>query len=171
MERNPADSLSAPTNYTSRTPRNHQRSIRGLRSRHSPQKRRNRTPFRDCGSFMGRHHIERVPSLRPNDIVGMVFIDANQENHFYYRQEPMPEFGVYQAPWQKAIDKDLNFLEAAGPERDQKLCPEDWVAHGRDRDLPSHKAASKAEFHGWQEMLLFLLQRNSLRNSLWRSSY
>lgn len=89
--------------------------------------------------------------LRPNDIVGMVFVDANQENHFYYRQEPMPELGVYQAPWQKAINKDLNFLEAAGLAKDQKLCAADWAAQGRERDLPSHEAASKAEYRGWQK--------------------
>jgi hypothetical protein len=63
----------------------------------------------------------------------------------------MPDFGVYQAPWQKVIDKDLNFLEAASLESDQKLSPEDWAAHGRDRDRPSHEAASKAEFRGWQK--------------------
>jgi hypothetical protein len=100
---------------------------------------------------MERYHTARIPSPTPNNIVGMVFVDANQENHFYHRHEPMPEFGVYQAPWQKAIDKDLNFLEAASLERDRKLSPEDWTAHGRDRDRPSHEAASRAEFRGWQK--------------------
>jgi pimeloyl-ACP methyl ester carboxylesterase len=89
--------------------------------------------------------------LRPDDIAGIVFVDANQENHFYYRQEPMPELGVFRAPWQKAIDKDVNFLEASGLQRDQKLSAEDWAGHARERDLPAHEAASGAEFRGWQK--------------------
>ncbi|KAN0114564.1 alpha/beta-hydrolase [Hyaloscypha variabilis] len=88
--------------------------------------------------------------LRPKDIVGIVFVDANQENHFYYRLQPRSEDGVYWAPWHLAIDKDVDFLEEVGLAREQKLGDELWAGVLSDRAMPAHEAASKAEFRGWQ---------------------
>ncbi|KAE9379584.1 alpha/beta-hydrolase [Stipitochalara longipes BDJ] len=61
-------------------------------------------PFVIVAHSWGGLTSQKFLHLRPNDIVGIVFVDANQENHFYYRQEPMPELGVYQALWQKSIE-------------------------------------------------------------------
>ena len=98
------------------------------------------------GGLTSREFLHR----RPNDIVGMIFVDANQENHFYWRKQPRADSGVYQAPWHLAMEKDVDSLDAIGLSREQKLGDEGWAAVLKDRSLPSHEAASKAEFRGWQ---------------------
>lgn len=47
--------------------------------------------------------------LHPDDVAGILFVDANQENHFYYRR-PHEGVGVYYEPWHKAVDKDVSYL-------------------------------------------------------------
>ena len=88
--------------------------------------------------------------LRPNDVAGIIFVDANQEKHFYYRQEPLPEIGVYFAPFQLAIHEGTDYVkDILG--RDQKLPAAEWERVNSDRAIPLHEATSAAEFRAWKD--------------------
>jgi len=81
----------------------------------------------------------------------MVFVDTNQEKHWHYRQDPMPEIGVYRAPYEDAIDEGLDYLEDGGLRKDTKLPIEEWKNLNADRARPNHEIASAAEYKAWQK--------------------
>ena len=88
--------------------------------------------------------------LRPKDVVGIIFVDANQENHFYYRKEPLPEVGVHSDPYEEVISGKLDYLEYGGLAREQKLSKEEWAQELAERATERHCATIVAEFKSWK---------------------
>lgn len=75
--------------------------------------------------------------LRPDDIVGMVFVDANTENHFYWSQEP--------APYVEAITDGVDYWTATGLATEHKLSSEEWDAEVKGMTDPRRQATEAAE--------------------------
>jgi len=80
--------------------------------------------------------------LRPKDIVGMVFVDANQEKTF--------DGGNWASPYVKAVNGSCDYLEVTGLSSDHKLSKEEWVAVVEGKKKPGHQATEAAEMKGYK---------------------
>jgi len=80
--------------------------------------------------------------LRPEDVVGMVFVDANTEKTF--------DGGSWPLPYISAVIGDTDWNDNTGLTAAQKLSKEEWEAVARTQQDPRHQVTEAAESRGWQ---------------------
>jgi len=81
--------------------------------------------------------------LRPNNVVGMVFVDANTEKTF--------DGGNWPLPFITAVTKDQDWLETTGLAEAQKLSSEEWATVMETQQDSKHQRAEAAESKGHQQ--------------------
>jgi pimeloyl-ACP methyl ester carboxylesterase len=81
--------------------------------------------------------------LRPNDVVGMVFVDANTEKTF--------DGGNWPLSFISAVTKDHDWLETTGLAAAQKLSNDEWAAVTQTQQDPRHQTTEAAESRGYQQ--------------------
>jgi pimeloyl-ACP methyl ester carboxylesterase len=80
--------------------------------------------------------------LRPKDVVGMVFVDANTEKTF--------DGGNWPLPYISAVIGETDWNEATGLTAAQKLSKEEWAAVMKTQQDPRHQLTEAAESRGYQ---------------------
>lgn len=80
--------------------------------------------------------------LRPNDIVGVVFVDANTEKSF--------DGGNWPLPCVTAVTEGLSWSKETGLEASQVLGDKAWAKVKSWDEKPQHQKAEAAEQKGWQ---------------------
>jgi pimeloyl-ACP methyl ester carboxylesterase len=80
--------------------------------------------------------------LRPKDVVGMVFVDANQENTFLHHEDFASYLGIMTA--------GLNYYEVTGIKTDTVLSEEEFQAVLDVQGQPSTGITQSAEQAGWK---------------------
>ena len=107
-----------------------------------------------CHSWGGLTSREFL-HLRPNDIAGMVFVDANQEKTFEGYRFPMPYI--------TAVNKNVDYAEVSGLAANQKL-REEWAAVIKTQEDPRHQATEAAEMEGHHGKGTMLAAKKQLEN-------
>jgi pimeloyl-ACP methyl ester carboxylesterase len=94
-----------------------------------------------CHSWGGITSREFL-NLRPKDIVGMVFVDANTENTY--------DGGKWPLPYINAVIGDQNWIETTGLAAAHKLSNDEWAAWEKEQNDPRHQITEAAESRGYQ---------------------
>ena len=94
-----------------------------------------------CHSWGGLTSREFL-HLRPKDVVGMVFVDANTENSF--------DGGSWPPPFIQAVVGKVDWIEASGLAEMQILSNEEWEAVMKEQQDPRHQATEAAESRGYK---------------------
>jgi len=80
--------------------------------------------------------------LRPDDVVGMIFVDANTENTY--------DKGNWPLPCWNAVTKDLDWMEASGLAASRVLSDEEWEVILKDENDPRRARTEAAEAKGYR---------------------
>lgn len=102
------------------------------------------------GGIIGREFLH----LRADDILGMVFVDANQELNT--TEDPWP------SPFVKSIAHGLDFLEVTGISQNHKLLPDEWQAYLDEEKSPKHARTVTAEAAGYRDSGPVLAEKKQL---------
>jgi pimeloyl-ACP methyl ester carboxylesterase len=95
--------------------------------------------------------------LRTTDIVGMVFVDANQEKT-YVNPSKCPY------PYLAAVQGKVNYLEATGIKTDHILSLSEFDTILREQELPRHQATEEAEQAGFRGDIPILAAKKQIEN-------
>lgn len=104
------------------------------------------------GGLTSREFLHR----RPNDVVGMVFVDANQEKTFAGYRWPIPYI--------TAVHGDLDYVEVTGLAANHKLSEEEWAEVMKGQRDPRQQATEAAEMEGYHGDGVVLAAKKQLEN-------
>lgn len=94
-----------------------------------------------CHSWGGLTSREFL-HLRPDEIAGVIFVDANTENTF--------DGGWMPRPYITAVNGKVDYLEATGLAAEHVLSDAEWEAILKEQNDPRHQATEAAECEGYQ---------------------
>ncbi|RDW80950.1 hypothetical protein BP5796_05648 [Coleophoma crateriformis] len=112
-------------------------------------------PYIVVGHSWGGVLARELLHLRPADIVGMVFVDANQETTFA-RHEEFPYACV------QAIDTGIDAFEVTEERAKNVLLPGEFAAIERAQGDPRHQATTMAECEGFKLGVAVLAPKKQL---------
>ncbi|TVY88870.1 Uncharacterized protein LAWI1_G007762 [Lachnellula willkommii] len=96
--------------------------------------------------------------LRPGDVVGMVFVDANTEKSF--------DGGNWPLPYISAVIGDINWNDATGLTANQKLAREKWEVVLKMQQDPRHHLTEAAESRGYKASQTVLAAKKQFENQV-----
>jgi pimeloyl-ACP methyl ester carboxylesterase len=102
------------------------------------------------GGILAREFI----ALRPNDVAGLVLVDANQEH--------MLEVLDWRDPSLKAVAGKLNSFEVTGVRQSHKLTDKEWRGYRDDESSPKHQKQAAAEWDEYAESFKVLASKRQL---------
>jgi pimeloyl-ACP methyl ester carboxylesterase len=102
------------------------------------------------GGILGREFI----TLRPNDVAGLVLIDANQEHTL--------EVLDWRDPCMRAVAEKLDYFDVTGIRRNHKLTDEEWQEYQDDENGLKHKKQAAAEWAEYAESFKVLASKRQL---------
>jgi pimeloyl-ACP methyl ester carboxylesterase len=91
------------------------------------------------GGILAREII----ALHPNDVAGLVLVDANQEH--------MLDVLDWRDPAIRAVAGKLDYFEVTGVRRNHKLTDREWREYQDDESSPRHKKQAAAEWAEYEE--------------------
>ncbi|CRG88156.1 hypothetical protein PISL3812_05183 [Talaromyces islandicus] len=103
------------------------------------------------GGIIGREFLH----LRPDDVAGIVFVDANQELNT--TEDPWP------SPFVRSLARGLDFLEVTGTTQNHKLLPDEWQAYLDEEHSVKHERVAAAEAAGYRDSGPVLAQKKQLQ--------
>ncbi|KAH8699141.1 Alpha/Beta hydrolase protein [Talaromyces proteolyticus] len=95
-----------------------------------------------CHSYGGVISREFL-NLSTHDVSGIIFVDANQEQHTI--QNPSPDYFI------NTISQGLDFCSVTGLNKNHKLLPAEWQAYLDDQSTEKRGRVAAAEAAGYRE--------------------